>query len=388
MGIVGESAVARSQGNTFAARAKLCRLRLIFFILLLCSAAIELNAKTPLKAQIARLQKQSPDSPERLEMVRVQIFLDRANFRPGKIDGLGGEFTQKAADRYCRANGLPPGSRLDVSSIATPYREYTITKEDLEWIGPQASEPAEQETLKALLYSDLWELVAERFHCDLDFLHELNRNTGRDALTVGSVLRVPDVVDFEIATVGALEKQRKEEEKAKKAAAGQQDDPSQAALPSSSPEENTTAAEKPTSDPNATSPKYRLELLRAERLIELYEGDRLIGCFPCTPGSREVPVPVGQWKVKANVLMPYFRWDKSVLENGVRSENAYNLPPGPNNPVGIVWMAINKPSVGMHGTPNPDQIGRNESHGCIRMANWDAIVLSELVEKGTPIDVK
>ena len=90
----------------------------------------------------------------------------------------------------------------------------------------------------------------------------------------------------------------------------------------------------------------------------------------------------------ANVLMPYFRWDKSVLENGVRSDNAFNLPPGPNNPVGIVWMAINKPSVGMHGTPNPDQIGRNESHGCIRMSNWDAFLLSELVEKGALVDVK
>lgn len=132
----------------------------------------------------------------------------------------------------------------------------------------------------------------------------------------------------------------------------------------------------------------RLELLRVERLIEVYEGDRLVACFPCTPGSRDVPVPVGQWKVTANVLMPYFRWDKSVLENGVRSDNAYNLPPGPNNPVGIVWMAINRPSVGMHGTPNPDQIGRNESHGCIRMANWDAFVLSQLIEKGTPVEVK
>jgi lipoprotein-anchoring transpeptidase ErfK/SrfK len=237
-----------------------------------------------------------------------------------------------------------------------------------------------------MLYADLWELVAERFHCDLDFLHELNRNIPKNELTVGSVLRVPDVTEFEIAKVAALEKQRKEEEKAKKGSREQQENSSQAAAPSPSPAENGTTSATPASGGEA--PIRRLELLRAERLIELYEGDRLVACFPCTPGSREVPVPDGQWKVTKNVLMPYFRWDKSVLENGVRSDNAYNLPPGPNNPVGVVWMAINKPSVGMHGTPHPDQIGRNESHGCIRMSNWDALLLSELVEKGTIIDVK
>jgi lipoprotein-anchoring transpeptidase ErfK/SrfK len=374
--------------NALAVREILSRSRLILFAVLLCTAATELAAKTPMKAQIARLQKQSPDSAERMEMVRVQIFLDRANFRPGKIDGLGGEFTQKAADRYCRANGLPEGSRLDTSSIAAPYRDYTITKEDLDWIGPQASEPAEQETLKAMLYADLWELVAERFHCDLDFLHELNRQTPKGELTVGSVLRVPDVTEFEIAKVAALEKQRKEEGKAEKETGEEQSDPSQAAAPSPSPAENGTTTAPAAETPGGTAPIRRLEILRAERLIELYEGDRLVACFPCTPGSREVPVPDGQWKVTANALMPYFRWDKSVLENGVRSDDAYNLPPGPNNPVGIVWMAINKPSVGMHGTPNPDQIGRNESHGCIRMSNWDALLVSELIEKGTIIDVK
>ena len=382
------SGPAGRRRDPFGVREGLSRFRLVLYAVLLGSTGVHLYAKTPMKAQIARLQNQSPDSAERMEMVRVQIFLDNASFRPGKIDGLGGEFTQKAADRYCRVNGLPEGSRLDVSSIPAPYRDYTIAKEDLEWIGPQASEPAEQETLKAMLYADLWELIAERFHCDLDFLHELNRKTSKGELTVGSVLRVPNVSKFEIAKVAALEKQRKEEERAKKGSEDQQDDPSQAVSPAPSPAENGTMPATPTPAAGGETPVRRLELLRAERLIELYEGDRLIACFPCTPGSREVPVPDGQWKVTANVLMPYFRWDKSVLENGVRSDNAHNLPPGPNNPVGIVWMAINKPSVGMHGTPNPDQIGRNESHGCIRMSNWDAFLLSEFVQKGTIVDVK
>ncbi len=352
--------------------------RLSLFALLISGGWIPLFARSPMEAQIARLQKQSPDAPERMEMVRVQIFLDRANFRPGKIDGLGGEFTQKAADRYCRANNLPGGTLLDVSGISAPYREYSATEEDLQWIGAQASEPPDQEKLKAMLYADLWELVAERFHCDLNFLHELNPKVSDRELGAGTIFRVPDVTEFQIAEVTTLEK-RLREEKAKRGAGKAQTD------------DNSSSSESPptsTPSPGPAPPARRLELLRGERLIELYEDDRLIGCFPCTPGSRQVPVPTGTWKLTSNILMPHFRWDKSVLESGVRSENAYNLPPGPNNPVGIVWMAINLPSVGMHGTPTPDRIGRNESHGCIRMANWDAFVLSQLVAKGTPVEVK
>jgi len=351
--------------------------RLLLLALLISGGWVPLCARSPMEAQIARLQKESPDAAERMEMVRVQVFLDRANFRPGKIDGLGGEFTQKAADRYCRANNLPEGTVFDVSGISSPYREYTATEEDLQWIGPQASQPPEQEKLKAMLYADLWELVAERFHCDLDFLHELNSNVSDGTLGAGTVFRVPDVTEFQMADVTALEKRLREEAKARKAAGNAQPDGSSATPASPLPSES-----------DAPSPTRRMELLRGERLIELYENDQLIACFPCTPGSSQVPVPIGTWKVSANILMPHFRWDKSVLENGVRSENAYNLPPGPNNPVGIVWMAINRPSVGMHGTPSPDRIGRNESHGCIRMANWDAFVLSQLVAKGTQVEVK
>lgn len=354
---------------------------LLTLALLISGSQVPLSASSPIGARIARLKKESPDSPERMEMVRVQIFLDRANFRPGKIDGLGGEFTQKAADRYCRANNLPAGALLDVSGIPAPYREYTAAEEDLEWIGPQASKPAEQEELKAMLYADLWEVVAEKFHCDLNFLHELNPKISDRNLGAGTVFRVPDVAEFRLAEVIALEKRLREEEKARKAATKAQD-------PSPSQAENATPPPSPAPSPSPAPPPRRLELLRGERLIEVYENDKLIACFPCTPGSRQVPVPPGAWKITANILMPHFRWDKSVLESGVRSENAYNLPPGPNNPVGIVWMAIDRPSVGMHGTPTPDRIGRNESHGCIRMANWDAFVLSQLVAKGTSVEVK
>lgn len=349
-------------------------IRLLLLVSCLLLPAL-LKAAPPAEAEKARLQKEPPESPLRMELTRVQILLDRSGFRPGKIDGLGGEFTQKAADRYCAAKGLPPGSLLDLSGIPTPYREYTIVEEDKQWVGPTAREPSAQEKLKALLYGDLWELVAERFHCDLEFLHELNKDLPEDKIAVGSVLRVPDVPEFLLTDVAALEKKRREDESAKKAAAAA------AATPSTSPSPAPAEVIPP-------EPLRHLVLLRRERLIEVYEGDRVVACFPCTPGSAKTPVPLGKWHIIGNILLPYFRWDKSVLESGVRSDTAFNLPPGPNNPVGIVWMGLNRPSVGMHGTPNPDQIGRNESHGCIRLANWDAFLLSQLVKKGTEVEVR
>ncbi|MEI6494238.1 MAG: L,D-transpeptidase family protein [Verrucomicrobiota bacterium] len=343
--------------------------------LLLCCAILPAAAfsKPPADAQKAALKKEPPDSPLRMQLTRVQILLDRAGFRPGKIDGLGGEFTQKAADRYSTANGLRQGALLDVSGIANPYREYTVADEDMRWIGPQASSPAAQEKLKAMLYGDLWELVAERFHCDREFLHELNNSIPEDKIAVGSVLLVPDVSEFRMADVVALEKKRREEAAAKKAAASATPDPSASPTPEAS---------------HSPAPARHIILLRRERLIEVWEGDRIVACFPCTPGSAKTPVPLGNWHIIGNILMPSFRWDKSVLESGVRSDTAFELPPGPNNPVGIVWMGLNRPSVGMHGTPNPDQIGRNESHGCIRLANWDAFLLTQLVKTGTAVEVR
>jgi lipoprotein-anchoring transpeptidase ErfK/SrfK len=301
-------------------------------------------------------------------MVKVQIVLDRAYFRPGKIDGLGGEFTQKAADRYNQAYSMEPGARLDLSSVAEPYREYTVTEADLSWVGKTASTPQEQEKLKRMGYGDSWEAIAEKFHTDLDFLQELNPSL-KEPPVVGTVLRVPDVEPFDMQAVADLEKQRNAEAKARKQA-------------------KTDGISAEASPSPAYQPRRRLVLLREPRLIELYEDDKLVGCFPCTPGSPEQPVPDGNYKITSNTLLPYFRWDKSVLETGKRSDTAYNLPPGPNNPVGIVWLAINIPSRGIHGTPSPDQIGRNQSHGCIRTANWDAWILAQRIKGGTPVEVR
>ncbi len=366
------------------------RLILLFMSLALVTAHGQVEAKK------AAMEKGNPDAEARLAMARVQIFLDRANFRPGKIDGLGGEFTQKAANRYALAHGLDPGALLDTSAISDPYRDYTVVEADMKWIGPVSSKPGEMAKYKALKYGNLWELVAERFHCDLEFLKELNPSLANGQLKSGDVVRVPDVEPFYIEEVAALEKQRAEEalarkkekeakeaaEKAAKQSAEQGDD-EEVATASVEPTPQTPL---PTPTPEPT-PKVRLKLYRADRLIEVYRDDKLSASMPCTPGSDRVPVVLGQWKVTSNVLLPYFRWDKSVLESGVRSENFYNLAPGPNNPVGIVWLGINRKSIGIHGTNHPDAIGRNQSSGCIRTANWDAWLLAQWVSKDTPLEV-
>ena len=369
------------------------------FILASCPATV--FCAEPAQASAAKIQAPSPDSPERVELCRVQIFLDRAGFRPGKIDGLGGEFTQKAADRYCDAIGVPRGTILDISAISIPYREHVITEDDAKWVGPVASKPSGQAKLKSLKYGTLWEAVAERFHCDQKFLLELNPQITEPA--VGSILRVPDVKDFLLADVKALEKERSTKAKTPTVAATLPLPPPPLPLPAAydlskpiqpspvelvaAPSPTPTPTPEPTPEP-AREPKRALVLLRGERLIELYEDGRIVACFPCTPGSAKIPVPLGKWKVTSNILLPHFRWDKSVLETGVRSENAFMLPPGPNSPVGIVWMGINRPSIGMHGTNSPDRIGRNESSGCIRLANWDAFTLCQLVKAGTPFEVR
>jgi len=377
-----------AHGDLIFSVAMCCFVQILSLVLLMSFSV----CAAPVEAPAVNAPKPSPDSPERIQMTRVQVFLDRAGFRPGKIDGLGGEFTQRAADRWCDAQGISRGTMLDVSSFSEPYRNYTVGEEDVKWVGATASQPSQQAKLKALLYGTLWEALAERFHCDLNFLKELNAEMTEPVL--GTVVRVPNVDEFRMDDVKALQKARANGTPPPASTPP----PFLAELPpapSAGPVSEASffvgdapaLSGTPTPQPTPATVR-RLVLLREERLIEIYENDRIAGCFPCTPGSSKFPVPIGTWRVTSNILMPNFRWDKSVLETGVRSNNAFNLPPGPNSPVGIVWMGINRPSIGMHGTNSPDRIGRNESSGCIRLANWDAFRLCQLIKSGTPLEVR
>jgi lipoprotein-anchoring transpeptidase ErfK/SrfK len=125
----------------------------------------------------------------------------------------------------------------------------------------------------------------------------------------------------------------------------------------------------------------------SQNLAAIWEGSKLIATFPVTPGQEKF-IYRGDFKIKVMVNTPTFRYDKAMLKTGVRSEEYHKLPPGPNSPVGIFWAGINKSGIGLHGTASPHTIGRSQSAGCIRFANWDAARLSTLIRPGARVEVR
>ena len=300
-----------------------------------------------------------PKAPPALSVedaTRLQVFLDRENFGPGKLDGKTGEFTRKALARYGRARGrtLPaPGPALlaalpEVRAVA-PFKAYTVTAADAAQIGTIPEDRAAQGQQASLPYTSLLEELGERFHAERDFLRRLNPGQNLDALTVGSRLRVPDVADpLDVARLAQRGR----------------------AVPA--------------------HPEYRPRVVMVsttEKMLDVIEDGELLASFPITPGSTTLPAPPGTWKIENMTSMPYFRYDEMMLEHGVRSANFVQLPPGPNSPVGVMWMGLNKTGIGLHGTNNPETIGRAASHGCIRLANWDAVKLSQLITTGVTVKI-
>lgn len=292
--------------------------------------------------------RQESDTAARDRIVRLQIFLDSQNFGPGVVDGRDGEFTAKALARYREAHGLPAGALPDTNHIE-PYTTYVIRPEDMERLGEMASEPAEIAKQKRLPYTDAAELVAERFHTSRAFLAELNRNKPLSALRAGDAVIVPNVFKpFRL--------------------------------------EDFPSAYPPASEKDATRRHVIVDV--SQRMLEVRDGGHLIAAFPITPGSSEHPAPAGEWKILRAVPWPWFRYDEGVLKRGERTEDYYLFPPGPNSPVGILWAGLNRPGTGIHGTSSPETIGRSGSHGCIRLANWDAATFYTLVGKGTPVTIR
>jgi lipoprotein-anchoring transpeptidase ErfK/SrfK len=291
---------------------------------------------------------------ERDVTTRAQIFLDQQLFGPGKIDGRPGEFYTKALKRYQKANNLPETGFVDenipLDSVFPVYIIYTIQEGDVKFIGDTPSKPSEQAKKKYLPYTSLLEFLTERFHCDPEFLAKINKGLNLNNLKPGDQVRVPNVEPFKIEEL-----------------------PKQGNL--------------------ADQPDYKhrvIEINRAERMLELKDGDKLIAAVPITPGSGSgsTQTPPGSWKILGIAAMPTFRWDEGVLNHGVRTEQFFMLPSGPNNPVGVLWIGLNKPGIGIHGTNQPQTIGRAQSHGCMRVANWDVIRLSKLITKGMTVVIQ
>lgn len=322
-------------------------LKRLLFITLLTAVA---------HAQDTGPAKNDPSVPkERDTVLRIQIFLDRNLFGPGKIDGAIGEFTYKAVVNYNYAHGHRDlynwsyAQEAAEREVPVPYAAYKIKENLLPYVNAHLPmKPEEQVKFSFMAYRSMKELVAERFHTDESFLALINPGKNMDVLKPGDVVVVPNVRSFRIEEVKPMQSYKAD----------------------------------------ATLSSHTIVIDTVERMAAVYsEKEMMLAAFPITPGKPQF-IPVGQWEVKTIMNTPSFRYDKQFLEEGVRGEEAHQLPPGPNSPVGIIWCGLSKSGIGLHGTAEPRTIGRSRSAGCVRFANWDAIRLPTLIRPGSRVIVR
>ncbi len=304
-------------------------------------------------------QQQSPQRSD--NHLAIQLFLDAHSFGPGRIDAMWGQFTSKAAKRWNEVNPDNPitldetgNAKADIGKKLWGNQplltDYTLTQEDLKMIGELPAEPADKATKEALPYESATELVAEKYHAAADYIKALNPDVASNP-GAGTTFKVPNVKKpFDLSAPQAIKDAGRET--------------------------------------NSAGKNQVVTVNRQTNILELEEDGKLVCSFPITPGSDSTPAPEGDWEVDVIAWMPEFRYDEQMLKEGKRSDNAHMLPPGPNNPVGIVWIGLSADGIGLHGTSNPDDIGRNASAGCVRLANWDALDLGKRLAVGTKVVIK
>ena|SRR5438477_4917270 len=270
-------------------------------------------------------------------VVRAQILLERAHFSCGEMDANFGPNLQKTLAAYQTDRKLPVTSSVDVATWsalnadkAPVLMSYTITPEDE--AGPFVPVPKDlmkQAELPALGYASPLDELAERFHASHALLKALN--PGADFTRVGQQLMVPNVMT----------------------------------LP----------------PPEAAS----LVVSKTESSVRAFAADgRLLAFYVATIGSEHDPLPVGNWKIRGVQRNPVFHYNAKLFWDAHNPHEKARIPAGPRNPVGLVWIDLSKEHYGIHGTPNPSQVGHATSHGCIRLTNWDALELAAMVKPGTP----
>src|SRR5437667_174734 len=256
--------------------------------------------------------------------------------------------------------------------IAGPNRRSSSSGEnegDVQSVGNLPSQLAQQAKLKFLPYRDAADAIAEKFHSDIHFLEQLNPGKLK-AIKAGDQVLVPNVEAFEVASVKDIEPG------------------SETARQAVNEIEYQPETEAPKPGENAGVPRnVSIKIDTKTNMLGVFDAEKLIAAYPVTVGSQHTASPIGDWKVMRITKMPTFRYDKEMLQHGKRSGNFYLLAPGPRNPVGVMWIALNKKGIGIHGTDNPDSIGRAASHGCIRLANWDVVRLATKIKPGDSVSI-
>ena len=332
---------------------------------------------------------QIPDAEAR-PVMQAQVVLDRLGFTPGVVDGKEGMSTRNAVSGFQEANNLQVTGKIDDATRAALAKWNTIPATRVVTIpqdfatGPfqkLPEDPADQAKLPALGYESLDEKLAERFHTTVETLAALN--PGGKPATTGSAPTTPTPKPIPSASGAA-------EAPAPIFRAGQQirvpnvgGDVVDAGAVSDPAWRSTLAMLGVGSkQPQAA----RVVVSKSKGTLKAYdESDKLIAVFTATMGSEHDPLPLGRWKVLGVAKNPPFHYNPDLFWDAKASDEKAKLPPGPNGPVGVVWIDISKPHYGIHGTPHPETIGRAESHGCVRLTNWDAARLAQMVSGKTAL---
>ena len=322
------------------------------------------TAATAQAPQAARDAKPSPTKAASGQIDRnvlhVQVILDKLGFGPGVLDGRGGQSLVAALKGFQESRGLPVTGEADQATLRAlyPYRAVrptvTLTLNDRVLAGPYVTLPKdyeEQAKLPALGYARPLEKLAEMFHTTPGVLIALNRE--------GMPLRPGVKVVFPNALPSSRDYDPKLDAKWR-------DTLNMLNVSANQPQGDHVVVDK--SD----------GVLRV-----LDKNDRLIAQFSATMGSEHDPLPLGTWKINVADYNPEFRYNPDLFWDAKRGDEKALLPAGPNGPVGVVWLDLSKEHYGIHGTPNPETIGRAQSHGCIRLTNWDAARLAMMVKPGT-----
>ena len=305
------------------------------------------------------------------DALRLQIFLDESNFGPGVIDSKPGQFTELAVRSWNEVHGHPLEDWVAVNTAArkavpNPLAVALVPDFVKEWVDPNLPTKVElQAKKKRMSYRSVAEFVSERYHCDIPYLVMLNGAKKIDNLKARDSVIVPNVTPFYIEKLTGEKHETDDVLSQRHVVVDTKIN--QARIFEAAPMALVVA--EPGSSPAP----------RANR--------GLVASFPITPGQPQF-IKYGTWELRNMIEFPYWRYDKQLLDTGKRGTESLNIPSGPNSPVGVIWNGLSKPGIGMHGTSTPETIGRARSHGCIRLANWDAVRLPNLIRPGATVEIR